>query len=188
MPLEVRKSIDAASRINDAEEARKLLQRGLSPALVRAMALRADEIRSYEPWSALAIAEVALEAWSRLTPATHQSGTTCLAWAVYGSACRTVARFKEAELALAVAIEAAPRSRAQLRADLTKRWAYLRADQGYSAEVGPLVVSFLSQARRVGGRYLGRQLVDAGTISILIKDNTAASAYLREAMNLLPHN
>ncbi len=188
MSPSARDQIKAASRISDADEARKLLAKGLSPAVVRALALRVDELRFHEPWAALAIAEVALEAASSLPSTKYQSTTVGLLWAVYGSACRTVARFKEAELALTVAVGSVPRSRHQARADLAKRWAYLRADEGHSDDVGPLVAAFLGHARRLGPLEVGRQLVDAGAIYFLLEDYPRALAYLQKAIEFIPRN
>ncbi len=87
---------------------------------------------------------------------------------------------------MAVAVRWSPRCRAEVRADLQRRFAYLRADQGYRDEARQLVASFLAFARRVGGRRLGNELVNAGAILVISEDYERAQACLTDAMALLP--
>ncbi|MCP3915176.1 MAG: hypothetical protein GY711_06455, partial [bacterium] len=177
-----------ASEVNNGETAKALLASRLDSATVRAVAIRADELRFEASADALDVAEAALDAFRRLPPRLQRPGIGFLAWAAYGSILRTRARYNESEVALAIAARLAPSSRPQVRADLARRFAYLRSDQGHAEETRRLVASVLAFARRVGGRTLGKELVNAGAILILMRDYQAAVPHLEEALALLPAN
>ncbi len=156
--------------------------------MVRAVALRADELRLEEPLIAQEVVEAALRAFRRLPLPQQRPGLGCLIWAIYGSILRARARFDESELALSIAMRLAPRSRPRVCANLKRRLASLRADQGNVDETRRLVAGFLAYARRSGPIKLGKELVNAGGILILIKDYHGALVYLEEALTLLPMN
>lgn len=183
------KDMAAAAVLSDARAAKALLARRPIPGLVRAVAMRADELRFEEPRKALGIAAAALETLGSLPEETRRKSSLAgLVWAVYGSACRVAERYDECELALAIAARKTPKSRAQARAGIARRLASLRAIQERGDEARRLIPVYLDLARQIGGRQLGRDLVDASAILIVIDDYERAAEYLVEALTLLPAN
>ncbi len=182
------RDLDAAASIMNGEAAEQLLTRRRDPAMVRALATRADELRFEQARAAFGIAEAALRAFRCLPPRLQRPGLACLAWAAYGSILRTLARFEESELALAMAVRYLSRSRPEAWADLSRRFAYLRADQGQRQETRRLVARFVSFARCAGQGRLGKELANAGAIMIVNRDYRAALTYSEEALSLLPLN
>ncbi len=180
MSSEIRAPAELAAAVETAEDARALLARP-SPAMIRAVALRADHIRFTRPKESVGVAAAAVSALarSRAGAAIHS-----LAWAVYGSALRAMIRIDEAEAALMWAARLASNDMAKI--DVARRLATLRATEGRSAEARELLPSFLERARRFGGRVYGKELVDAGAILAEIKDLRRAAELTEEALAYLP--
>ena len=178
----------AVAAVHDGEEAARLLARSPGSATVRALALRADELRFERAAAAQEVAEAALGAFRDLPAGSQRPGVGCLLWAVYGSILRTRARFDEAEIALATAASLAPRCRPEARADLERRLAYLRADTGDARETMRLIERRLHAARSSSGQALGKELVNAGAMMMCIRDFRKAGRYLQKSLVLLPPN
>ncbi len=166
--------------MDSAEDARELLAQA-SPAAIRAVAQRADQLRFTHPEKAVGVAAVAVSALGETSasPAVH-----CLAWAVYGSALRAMTRFEKSQAALLWASRVAPNEIAKI--DVARRLATLRATEGRSAEARALLPSFLERARRIGGTLYGEELVAAGAILGEIMDFRGAAELTQEALNYLP--
>ncbi|MCP3961879.1 MAG: hypothetical protein GY719_28895 [bacterium] len=175
-------------QIDEGESAERLLHDHLSAATVRAVAQRANEIRLNDPKASLEIASAALEALSRLPRKQRRPRLVALAWAVYGSSCRAMANFEEAEIALTWAARIVPRDDDRARADIAHRLAVLRADQRQEGEARRLMGAALATSRRAGGRWHGQELVSASGVLMSLGDFDVASRYLEQALNLLPPN
>lgn len=182
-----RKTLDRAAALKSSRVAKELLSAELlSPALVRAVALRLDELRFLDPREALAVAETLLESLPRLEP--RRASLEALAWSVYGSVCKANALHDEAEIALAIAARMAPRSNVRLRADIARRLAYLRAEQRRAREARRLIGPAVEFAGRLGGLEFGRALVDRSAVLMGIGDFAAAAQDLEQAFALIPAN
>ena len=146
--------IDSFEGISTAAEARALSP---SPAVVRGLALRADELRFTRPTQALAVATVALEALETLPERLRRPRLVALVWSVLGSTFKVEGDLDGAELALRISGQYVHGDAARL--DWMKRLAYLRADQGRRKEAERLVreftaltadMSVLERARALG--------------------------------------
>ncbi len=181
-------SADArAATVVDLATLRDVL-REPSASLLDAVSRRIDELRFQNTPAAFDVAEAALRAL-RLLPAEQQrQGLRFDLWAAYGSACRATARFEAAERALTTAARIAAPEDMRRHAEVSERFAYLRADQGREAETRELVEFFLMQARPGGGANLGRRLTAAASILMRFHDYRAIGDLATEALVHLPPN
>ena len=74
------RDLATAAVVMDGGEAARLLARSLSLTMVRALALRADQLRFEHSWAAVGVAEAALAGYYRLPPRQRRPGIACLAW------------------------------------------------------------------------------------------------------------
>lgn len=175
------------SSITDREDARAALEAALTPGNVRAVALRADDLRFQDPPAAVGVAEAVLEAQNRLPPRLRRPRLVALTWKVFGSACRAAARFDEAEVALLHAALVLPQSDTRNRAKVLRRLAYVRADQRRK-EACELMATVVAFWRPQGGPELGQELVASATILARFGEDARAAADAEEALKLLPAN
>ncbi len=180
--------IAEAGVIADQASARKVLEGAPSPALVRAVALRAEELRFLDPPAAVGVAETVLEAQAKLPPQSRWPRLVALAWWTYGSACRAMARFDEAEAALLIAARVLPASDILNRAEVLRRLAYLRADQRRKAEAFEMMDAVMAYWRPRGGRELGKRLISSAAIHGRFYEFARVAADAEEALTLLQHN
>ncbi len=181
-------SLAAVTAIRDRLDAEELLHRECSPALVRAVALRADEVRFLDPGRAVGIAQAAVKALSRLLPGLQDPAVAALAWAVYGSVLRCVARLEEAEAALRIAARAVDPGDPETEAYVARRLAYLKAEQRRPYSVKPLLNVSLDWGARLGGRAYGEELVGAGAILMIVSDYESAAPLTEASLSYLPRN
>lgn len=175
-------------QIVDGAAAARLLRDHLSPGTVRAIAQRAEELRFDEPKAAFEIAGASLGAQALLPKSQQQPMLVAMVWAIYGSCCRAVARFDEAEIALTRAARIIPESDDHARVDIARRLALLRADQRQEEGARRLMEAVLERSRKAGGRWHGEELIAAAAVAILFSDFRLATQYLEEALALLPPN
>ena len=173
-------------QIADGDSAARLLRDHLSPGAIWAMAQRAEEIRFNDPKAALGVAGATLEAQSRLPKEQRRPRLAALALAVYGSCCRAVAAFEEAEIALTMAARIVPRDDDRATAGVARRLAILRADLGQETQARQLLRAVLARSGETGGRWYGQELTDAAGILIRFSDFRTAARYLEKALRLLP--
>ena len=178
-------ALAAVAVIRDRRDAEALLQRRGSPALVRAVARRADELRFLDPGRAVGVAAAAVKAGARWR---QERSLQALVWSVYGSALRGVARLDEAEAALLIAARSVLGGDDEARARVARRLAFLRAEQRRPDAVKPLLSVFLDWGERVGGRTYGLQLVGAGAIWIILGDFEAAAPLTEASLEHLARN
>ena len=172
----------AAAGIRRLKEA-ELLLRVPTPDTVMAVAERADELRFKDPAVAPAISKAAVKAL-RL----FQAGDSlkALTLAIHGSALRSAGDLEKSELALKTAAELAPDPKT--RAQVARRLAVLRAEQGWTTATRSLLPAFLNWARGEGPRPYGEALVDAGAALIMCHDFAAAQPLTSRALSFLPAN
>ncbi|MEM7587169.1 MAG: hypothetical protein AAF560_27515 [Acidobacteriota bacterium] len=181
--------IAEVTAITDKVTAESFLGRKPSPALVRAVALRADELRFLDPPAALGIAEAALTAQAKLPKRSRWPRLVALAWWTYGSICRALARFDEAEAALLFAARVLPPEDEHNRAEVLRRLAYLRADQRRQDEACGMIDAVLEfQRAQGGGPELGKELVASTAVHTRFGNYERVVADAEEALSLLPHN
>ncbi len=180
MPTENTSLTELVAAVGNAEDARALLTRP-SPAMIRAVARRVDQLRFTHPDQAIGVAVAAINALTR-TPASLS--IHCLAWAVYGSALRAMTRLEDAQAALMWASRLASTELAKI--DVARRLATLRAYHGRAAEARALLPSFMERARQSGGKVYGEELVAAGAILLEIKDYRRAAELTMKALRYLP--
>ncbi len=181
-------TLAAVTAIRDQRDAEELLRRECSPAVVREVALRADEVRFLDPGRAVGIAEAAVKALSRMLPALQDRAVAALAWSVYGSVLRCVARLEEAEAALRIAARSVPWDDLKTQACVARRMAYLRAEQRRPTAIKPLLAVCLEWGQLVGGFAYGEELVNAGAILIIVSDFEAAAPLTEASLSYLPRN
>lgn len=179
---------DSVATVNDERAAEALLDRYGTTAMVRAVALRAEELRFLHSDRAVGIAKAAIKAFGRLPAKLQSASLATLTWSIYGSALRNVARLGEAEVALMTAARKVSRSNLQACADIARRLASLRADQRRPDAVKSLLPVFLEWGRREGGRAYGEELVGAGAILIKVSDFDSAASLTEESLKYLPAN
>ncbi len=181
-------SLAAVAAIRDRRDAEELLRRACSPALVREVALRADAVRFLDPERAVGIAEAAVEALLRRLPALQDQAVAAVTWSIYGSALRGGTRLGEAQAALLRASQAVPWGDLETQACVTRRLAYLRAEQQRPAEVRRLLPVCLAWGRQAGGRDYGEELVGASAILIIVNDFESAGPLAEASLDYLPRN
>ncbi len=181
-------ALHEAARVSDGQTAKFLLSESLSPALVRAVACRADELRFEDSAAALEIATAALEAQAILPSHLRRPRLLALTWSVFGTCCRARARFNQAEYAYNRAASLLPSSDTRGRAEVARRFADLRAEQRRGAEARELMAGVLAYWRRFGGRELGKRLCTSGAILMRLQDYRQAAMDLEESLTLLVPN
>ncbi len=174
--------------VTDPASARQALGVAPSPALVRAVALRAEELRFLDPPAAVGVAEVALEAQARLPPRSRWPRLIALTWWTFGSACRAMARFDEAEAALLFAAQVLPSSDTRNRAEVLRRLAYVRADQHRRGEACEMMDAVVDYWRPRGGLELAKELVASSAIYTRFHDYARVASDAEEALSLLRPN
>ncbi len=181
-------SIKEATGVCDGKTARALLGANPRPELVQEVARRADELGFDDPAKALEVAAAALEAQEGLPAALRCPRLEALTWWVFGSCCRALMRFDQAELAFDRATSLLPSSDARGHAEVACRFADLRADQRRGLEAVELMAGVLAYWRGIGGRELGKRLCTSGSILIRLHAYREAAADLEESLSLLPAN
>ncbi len=156
--------------------------------MVRAVALRAEELRFLHTERCVGVAEAAIRALGRLRLELRSPSLAALTWAIYGSALRSVGRLEEAEAALIAAARTVPGDDLEVRAEVARRLASLRADQRRCDHVKNLLSICLEWGREAGGRTYGEELVGAGATLVKVKDFTTAAAVTAESLEYLPAN
>ncbi len=182
MPLS---PLSKAASLTDYRAAELLLAGCRSPAVVRAVARRADELRLIDPDQAWRVSGAAVAV---LVPMAAEPSLQALVWAIHGSALRGITRLEAAEVALTLAVDKVPADDHRTRAEVLRRLATLRAEQRRPQEAKALLPVFLAWARRLGGLRYGEDLLAAGAILIVISDPKAAVPLLEEALSYLPAN
>ncbi len=181
-------AIHQATQVSSGEAARALLRTNLHPAIVRALACRADDLRFEDPRAALDVATAALEAQAALPSELRRPRLLALTWWVFGSCCRARAHFDEAEFALNRAIKLLPTTDVRGRTEVARRFAVLRADQRRGDEARELMAGVVAYWRRFGGRELGKRLCTLGAILIRFHEYRRAAEDLEESLSLLAPN
>ncbi len=177
-----------AAAVGDGQEAEALLEREGTPERIRAVALRAEELRFLSSKRSVGVARAAVRALERISPELLEPSLVSFTWSIYGSALRSVARLQEAEAALITAARMVPEGDLEAQAEVARRLASLRADQRRPRHVQALVPISLIWGEQVGGRAYGEELVGAGSILIRIADFAAAAKLTRRSLAYLPAN
>ncbi len=180
--------VSAAAAVDDQQAAEALLDREGTAEMVRAVALRAEELRFLHTDQCVGVAAAAVRAMLQLSVEARPPSLPALTWAIYGSALRSVARLQAAEAALITASRAVPEDDLETRAEVARRLAYLRAEQRRPDAVRGLLPGFLEWGEHVGGRAYGEELVGAGAILIRVKDFTIAARLTKNSLAYLPPN
>ena len=126
---------------------------------------------------AIEIGQLLLAALPRVRKAVRRSDLQALVWAVYGSACRAVARFKESEFALFRASQLSTSS--AMRLDVMTRLAYLRSDERRCTAARSLIDCVVDEQR---GAELCRALVDRAAVLTNCGVYAAAGQVTRQAI------
>ncbi len=176
----------AAASVNDERSAKELLDHHLTPKMVRAVALRAEELRFLHSGECVGIARAAAKAFGRLSPEYQDPSLAALTLSIYGSALRSAVRLIEAEAALKTAARFALEADLEAQVEVARRLAYLRAEQRRPKDVHALLPLFLEWGERLGGREYAKELVGAGAILIRIHDFATAARLTEIALTHLP--
>ncbi len=176
----------AVASVADTRAAEALLGRKSTPEMVRAIALRAEELRFARSSECVGIARAAVKALDRIAADFQGPSLRALVWWIYGSALRSVACLDGAAAALNIAARVAPECDLEIHAEVARRLAYLRAEQRRPAAVRNLLPAFLEWGEQVGGRAYAEELVGAGAILIRIGDFTTAARLTETALEYLP--
>ena len=177
--------VDAAASVLCRRCAENLL-RTPCPAIVKAIARRADELRFTHPDIA---PEVSAAAVCALDKFNAEPALEALVLGIHGTTLRSTNQLDVGEAALICAARAARAANdPRCQAEVARRLASLRAEQGRPEEARKLIPAFLDRAQRLGGRLYGKELANVSALLIYIEDYERAYAATAEALRILQPN